>query len=579
VGARLRHDVRSPDPIPEVSGAADLVFVNGDVYTVDGARPWAHAVAVRAGRVTAVGDDADIRPLVGPRTEVVDLVGRLLLPGFQDSHVHPPQGGVEMLRCNLATERTREGFRRAIARYAEQNPDLEWILGGGWSMGAFPGGTPTIADLDDVCGARPVYLPNRDHHSAWVSSRALELAGITSATPDPPDGRIERDAAGNPSGSLHEGAMSLVGRLLPLTTSEDVRRGLLGAQAYLHSLGITAWQDAIVGSFHGFEDSFDVYVDLDEHDLLTARVVGAMWWDRKRGAEQFDGLIERRARAGSGRFRATSVKIMQDGVCETFTAAMLRPYLDREGHETGNCGLSFVDPEALTRYVSLLDAAGFQVHVHAIGDRAVREALDAIEAARIAADRSPLRAGDHRHHLAHLQVVHPDDLDRFAALGVVANFQPLWACADAQMVELTMPYLGEERSTWQYPIGSLAGLGTRLAFGSDWPVSSPDPLAEMHVATSRTLAPDPGQGSRDATPFLASEKVDLATAVRAFTLGSAFVNHLDGETGSITPGKFADLAVIDRNLFGIDRADGGLAAAEVLATFVEGRSVFERASL
>ena len=298
-----------------------------------------------------------------------------------------------------------------------------------------------------------------------------------------------------------------------------------------------------------------------------------MWWDRRKGADQLDALVERRQRAEQrgGRFRATSVKIMQDGVCETFTAALLTPYLDGHGHATDNCGLSFVDPEALRGYVAALDAAGFQVHVHAIGDRAVREALDAIEAV------GPAGGRDLRHHLAHLQVVHPDDLDRFARLGVVANFQPLWACADGQMLDLTIPFLGEERAGWQYPIGSLAGRGTALAFGSDWPVSTPNPFAELHVATTRT--PPPAAGERPAGPeasFLPEERIALADGVRAFTLGTAYVNHLEHETGSITPGKLADLALVDRDVFALDERDGGVAGAEVLATFVGGEKVYER---
>ena len=453
-------------------------------------------------------------------------------------------------------------------------------------MDAFPGGLPTAAELDDAARGRPAFLPNRDHHSAWVTTRALELAGVGRDTPDPAGGRIERDDTGVPTGVLHEGAMSLVGRLLPPTTAAEVRRGLLAAQAYLHSLGITAWQDAIVGSFHGFDDSFDAYLDLVEHDQLSARVVGALWWRRDRGLDQLEELVDRRSRADAtwqacggsgsgGQFRAGSVKIMQDGVCETFTAALLTSYLDHSGHETGNCGLSFFDPEALTSYVGALDRSGFQVHVHAIGDRAVREALDALAALPAASRR---RA---RHHLAHLQVVHPDDIPRFSELGVVANFQPLWACADGQMVELTLPFLGEERAGWQYPIGSLCRDGAVLAFGSDWPVSSPDPLAEMHVAVTRLEPPLAGDspGRFADAPFLPGEAVSLGEALRAFTLGSAYVNHLEHETGSITVGKLADLAVIDRDLFSLDASDGAVSDATVLLTMVGGKVVYESPEL
>ncbi|MGH9303626.1 MAG: amidohydrolase, partial [Acidimicrobiales bacterium] len=274
---------------------------------------------------------------------------------------------------------------------------------------------------------------------------------------------------------------------------------------------------------------------------------------------------------GSDRFAATSVKIMQDGVCETFTAAMLTPYLDVHGHETDNCGLSFVDPEALKGYVKALDAEGFQVHVHALGDRAVREALDAIEIARKANPKGG------RHHIAHLQVVHPDDLDRFAALGVTPNFQPLWACNEPQMVELTMPFLGRERAARQYPIGSLSRRGARLAFGSDWPVSSPDPLSEIHVAVKRTPASELACG--DVAAFFPEEAISLEAALEAFTAGSAYVNGLEEVAGSITPGKFADLVLLDRDLFSSDAARAGIDDAEVLLTMVGGQVVYESSKL
>jgi hypothetical protein len=556
---------------------ADTALIGGSIWTLEPARPWAEACALRGGRIIGVGSTADVRRLCGPSTNVIDVAGGMVIPGFQDSHVHPPMGGVEMLRCDLTKGTSRADYLVVVASYAERHPEAEWIRGGGWSMPAFPNGVPTAADLDSVVGNRPVFLPNRDHHSAWASSRALELAGITADSPDPRDGRIERDEAGRPTGALHEGAMGLVERLLPPLSPDDYVEGLLAAQAYLHSLGVTAWQDAWVTSRPG-QNSFEAYMTLAGDGRLTARVVAAHWWERGRGGEQVEGFSGLRAAAAEAdRFSATSVKIMQDGVCETFTAAMLTPYLDAHGHSTGNCGLSFVDPESLKKHLTLLDAEGFQVHIHAIGDRAVREALDAVEVARVANGPTGLR-----HHLAHLQVVHPDDVERFAALDVVANFQPLWACADAQMVELTMPFLGAERSAMQYPIASLMRRGVPVAFGSDWPVSSPDPLAEMHVAITRQSPPGMrfGGGTGDGgepAPLLPDERIGLAEALRAFTLGSAFVNHLEKDTGSIESGKLADLAVIDRNLFDVDDLDGGISAARVTMTMVGGEVVFERA--
>jgi len=549
------------------TGPADLVFVNGAVYTVDAARSWARAVAVRDGRIAAVGTDSDVAEHTGPRTEVVDLAEGMLVPGFQDAHVHPVNGGLDMLQCDLHELSTQEDYLLAIKTYSEANPEREWILGGGWAMDVFPGGTPTKDLLDAVVPDRCVYLPNRDGHSVWVSSRALELAGVTRNTPDPADGRIERGPDGEPSGTLHEGAADLVGRLAPEPTNDEVAQGLLKGQAYLHSLGITAWQDAIVDDGSQFGRNFSRYVDAAERGELTARVVGALWWDRHRGAEQIEELVELRARGRVGRFAATSVKIMQDGVCENFTAAVLEPYLDAHGHPTANAGISFVDPQALKGYVAALDRLGFQVHFHALAERAVRESLDAIEAALI--ENGP---SDNRHHLAHLQVVHPDDIPRFRALHAVANAQALWAAHESQMDDLTIPFLGEPRWRWQYPFASLVRAGAMLAMGSDWSVSSPDPLEEMHVAVNRTMSSDYPYKVEQRDVFLPDERLDLPTAFAAFTMGSAYVNHLDRETGSIEVGKLADVTVIDRNLF--EQPVEEIADARVMQTFVEGERVY-----
>jgi predicted amidohydrolase YtcJ len=546
--------------------SADLVLANGALYTIDAVRSWAQAMAVKDGRIAAVGTDADIREWIGAHTEVVDLAGRMVVPGFQDAHVHPVGGGLDMLQCDLHEVHSLDDYLVRIKAYAENHPDREWILGGGWSMDVFAGGTPTKDVLDAVVPDRFVFLPNRDGHGAWVNSRALDVAGVTRDTPDPSDGRIERNTEGEPSGTLHEGAMDLVERIHPEPTPRELTAGLLKGQAHLHSLGITAWQDAIVGTMP-WANSFQVYVDAAERGDLTARVVGALWWDRHAGNEQIEGMIELRAKGDVGRFRAGSVKIMQDGVIENFTAAVLEPYLDAHGHPTDNRGLSFVDPADLKGYVTELDRAGFQVHFHALAERAVREALDAIEAARAA--NGP---GDNRHHLAHIQVVHPDDIARFRTVGAVANAQPLWAAHEDQMDRLTIPFLGEPRASWQYPFASLVRAGAVLAMGSDWSVSSPDPLEEIHVAVNRVEAPGYLYGNGSDQVFLPDERLDLPTSLSAFTMGSAYVNHLDADTGSIEVGKYADLAVIDRNLF--EQPVEEIAEANVQLTYVEGERVY-----
>jgi predicted amidohydrolase YtcJ len=547
-----------------VSEAAGTVFVGGGVFTGRDPGPRRAGVAVRSGRVVAVAPDDELRALIGPGTEVVDLAGGLVIAGFQDAHAHPVIAGIGMRQCELHGLASVAEYTDAIATYARSHPKAGWINGGGWSMDQFRGGTPDAGLLDSIVADRPVFLTNRDGHCAWVNSLALALAGVTRDTPDPVDGRIERDTRGVPTGTLHEGAMGLVGTLVPGPDQAEGYAGLLAAQEHLFSLGITGWQDAAVGKWAGQPDNFDIYLRAAADGSLKARVVGAMWWERGSGLEQLELFEERRRRGRVGRFRADSVKIMQDGIAENYTAAMLSPYLDGCGCATANAGLSFVDPALLGGYVTALDRAGFQVHFHALGDRAVRESLDAIEAARKANGPNDLR-----HHLAHLQVVHPDDIGRFTALGVVANIQPLWAAHEPQMDELTIPFLGAQRVAWQYPFGDLYRAGARLAAGSDWAVSSPNPWWGIHVAVNR-MSP-PGEEPA-ADPFLPEQALDLATALRAYTTGSAWVNHLDHITGTVEPGRLADLAVLDRDPF--VSAPEAIAETQVRRTYVEGELVY-----
>jgi predicted amidohydrolase YtcJ len=539
------------------------LFSGGAVF--DGHRHLpGHALLIEDGKVVEVAPEStlglDAQDVAD--VDVVDLAGGLVSPGFTDAHCHPIQGGLERMQCDLTDGRTREDYLAKVREYAAAH-DGPWITGGGWAMAAFPGGTPSASDLDTAVPDRPVFLPNRDHHGAWVNSRALELAGITGETPDPPDGRIERLPDGRPQGTLHEGAMDLVARLLPDLPPAHYAAGLLEGQQYLFALGVTAWQDAIVGAYDGMADTGATYVDAVARGDLVADVVGALWWDRELGAAQIPDLVERRRTQSGGRFRATSVKIMQDGVCENFTAAMLTPYLDGHGHATANAGHSFVDAEELKEIVVALAGEGFQVHVHAIGDRGAREALDAFAAARVAGGDRGLR-----HHIAHLQVVHPDDVPRFAELGVAANAQALWAAHEPQMDELTIPFLGDERSTWQYPFGSLHEAGARLVMGSDWPVTSPDPLAAIHTAVTRTTYGEEGPAGHE--PFLPEQAVDLTTAFAAYTSGSAWVNGRDRTDGAgvLDPGHVADLVVLDRDPFAGPPEEIG--ATQAASTWVRG---------
>jgi predicted amidohydrolase YtcJ len=315
-------------------------------------------------------------------------------------------------------------------------------------------------------------------------------------------------------------------------------------------------------------DSFDTYRMAVDYGMLSSHVVGALWWDRGHGLGQIDDLLARREQASDGPFRATTVKLMLDGVCETFTAAMSAPYLDRDGHPTSHKGSLFIEPEMLGEATRRLAEQGFQLHFHAIGDHAVSTALDVLEALP-AAQR---QAG--RHHLAHLQFIAPRDMGRFKALGAVANFQPLWATADPQMQELTIPFVGAERAAWQYQIGSLVRGGTRIAFGSDWPVSSADPLQQIHVAANRVLSHRLGRRGEPECedPFLPGQAITLDAAINAFTSGVAWVNHEEDVAGRLLPGMRADLAVLDQDLFAIPASDIG--DTSVLMTVAGGTVVY-----
>lgn len=551
------------------SPEADLVLTGGPVFTADASRSWTDAVAVKAGVIVALGAN-ECQDLIGSSTRVVDLAGRMAMPGFIDSHAHPIFGGLEFDLCDLTSAADGQECLELVAAYAAEHPDVEWIIGGGWSMDHFAGGTPTRSMLDAVT-SKPVYLINRDRHGAWVNSTALRIAGVDASTPDPPQGRIERENDGTPAGTLHEASADLVARHLPAAGADEYDRALSNGQRHLHSLGVTGWQDALIGDYLNYADVFETYVRAERNGTLTARVVGALWWDRERGLDQIKTMLDRRADTEGGRFRTTTIKFMQDGVCENFTAAMLSPYLDHDGSSAGHDGLSYIDPNVLADAVALADHLGFQAHFHTIGDRAVREALDAVEFARRSRPRtvSEGHRGDPRHHLAHIQVIDRDDIPRFRTVGAAANMQPLWANRDPQMADYTIPFLGEERAERQYPFEALRSAGAVLVAGSDWPVSSANPLEGVHVAVNR-MAP----GSDNQAVLTPHQRLALTDALVAYTVGGAWINHLEEVTGSVEIGKCADLVVLDRDLFAVP-ADL-LADASVDMTFVDGQCVYER---
>lgn len=553
LGAFL-HGCSKTEPPREASGA-DTVFLNGRVYTVDTDRSWAEAVAITDGRITYVGSSADAQQHIGTKTKAIDLSGRMLLPAFQDSHIHPIGGGVEAAACNLNGLDNLADYRAQISEYAAANPDVDWITGGGWAMSVFgPGSAPSRTIIDELVSDRPVFLTSQDGHTAWANTRAFEIAGIDKDTPDPVDGRIDRDpVSGELVGSLQEGAMNLIAKHVPATTSAARQQGLLYAQNMLHGYGITSIQDASVD-----RDSLETYAALERAGQLKLRVVGSLWWDRERGEEQIEELMQLREEFDrGGLIRPTTIKIMEDGVMENYTAAMLEPYLIPDGSR----GIPMVEPELLKQVVTALDREGFQVHFHSIGDAAIRYALDAIEEALL--ENGQL---GNRHHISHIQMWDPADIPRFAELEVVANFQPLWAYADEYVTELTIPFIGEERARWMYPIKSVQETGAIIAFGSDWSVSTANPFAQIETAVTRKSADD------DSIPvFIPEERIDLESAIVSFTINAAFVNKHEIDTGSIEIGKLADMIVLDQNLFEIEPEQ--ISATNVLLTMFSGEVV------
>jgi hypothetical protein len=533
---------------------ADLVLTGGAVYTVDAARSWASAVAVAGERIVYVGDDAGARAFVGEGTRVLALGGRMLLPGFQDAHVHLMSGGLELLACDLNESANAEEMLARIRACAERRPGRDWLLGGGWDLPLFPGGNPGRELLDAIDAERPMHFDSADGHTSWVNSRALALAGVDRRTPDPPGGRIERDpATGEPTGTLRESAKDLVRRLLPEPTADDDARAVALAVERAHRFGITGVCEVSAG-----RRQLEAFSRLERAGQLNLHVTAALQVDPGRGVEQLADLLALGAGSWGGEIRPTAAKLFADGVLEAQTAALLEPYAG-----LGGARGELVWSEArLAEIATALDRAGFQLHVHAIGDRAIRATLDAIE---IVAEKNGPR--DRRPTLAHIQLFAPPDIPRFRRLGAAASFQPLWAYEDAYIRDLTVPFLGPERARWLYPMASVARTGAILAGGSDWSVSAMNPLLAIEVALTRRSPEDPAGAA-----WIPEERVDLATMLAAYTIGSAWASFRERETGSIEPGKLGDLALLDRNLFEI--APTEISEARVLLTLFRGREVW-----
>jgi len=531
---------------------AELLFL-GRALTGTPARPEVRAVAVADGRVTALDRDALARRDVA---DVVEVGEGCLLPGFRDGHVHPILGGIAAAGAPVADAGTLEEVLACVRDYAGEHPEQPWIRGAGYNAALLPGGVGQASWLDDVVSDRPVALTSNDAHMLWVNTRALEAAGLSATSLDPALGTVVRDAGGAPVGMLLEwGAMALVEQVAPPRTQAELGAGLAHGLAYLASVGITWAQDAMVTP-----EQAEVYLSAGPLPVavnLALLVAPGAWREQP---VQFSALRERVQQAGRADLTCRTVKLFADGVVEGGTAAMLEPYADKDPADPCARGLPNWDPGDLIAAVTAFDAAGFQVHIHAIGDRGVRMALDAVEAMQRA---NP--PWDRRPTIAHNHVVHPDDRPRYATLGVIANSEPLWAQHEPVMDALTIPRLGEQRSGWQYPLASLAGLGVRQSFGSDWPVTPADPLAGIATAVFRENAAG--------DVLCPHERIPFELALAAYTAGTAYQGFCD-DAGTIEVGACADVTYVAADPRGLGAS--ALATLPVLGTWSAGREVFRR---
>lgn len=535
---------------------ADRVYLNGAIYTMNPAQPQASAIAVLDGAIVYVGDDETARRHTDRETRVIDLDGRMMLPGFHDTHAHVLAGGSSMSDCNLDDirdgDRIRELLHECLAthRYGED----EWVIGARWALAAFPDGNPRREWLDEVFGERPAYFVDSFAHTAWVSSKALEIAGIDADTPNPPQGVIERDPeTGEATGTLRDGAMELVAEHVPPATDDVLAEGLGRGLGEASRVGITAYIEPGLD-----ERQARLYAAFDKEKKLTARVQGSLSplsWHAGQAGDKLFALIEQSDAFTGDLFRAGSVKIYIDGVIETRTSHMLEPYDD------GSNFAPFYERDVLYDLYTRLHAAGMQIHTHAIGDGAIRLALDAYEHARDA-----VGSLDNRHHIVHLQLIDADDIPRFDELGVAASFQGVWAYPD-EYIDVAVPLVGRERVNRFYPVASVQRAGGLIVGGSDWDVSSLNPLDAIETLVRRQ---DPfAEGGR---VLGENEIIDLDTALRAYTANAAHVMKLEDVSGSIAVGMRADLIVLDRDLYSIPAA--GINEASVLLTLVDGREVF-----
>ncbi|MGE0816087.1 MAG: amidohydrolase [Vicinamibacterales bacterium] len=532
---------------------ADLVVTNGRVYTGAGS-PMQEAVAVRGGEIVAVGSAEAMGDLQGPETTVVDAGGASVLPGFDDSHVHFLSGSQGLAELDLSDARTLDDIQRRIREFAEAHPTASWIRGRGWEYTPFPGGLPTRQLLDAALPDRPAALVCFDGHSTWVNSKALEAAGVTGATADPPNGAITREPSGAPAGLLKESAQELVRRVMPRPTMGERLAALKQGIEHAHALGVTSVQNA-----NGNEDELAVWEEARKAGPLPLRVYLALSVSpgfTDADADRFDAI---RARVQpDDRFKLGAAKLLVDGVIETNTAAMLAPYVN-DPSSTGRANYS---AEELDRIVATLDRRGWQLFIHAIGDRGVRMVLDAYEKA---AGANPAPARGRRHRIEHIETIDWADVPRFGALGVIASMQPPHTSLmnEPHPVDHWVTNVGPERQARGWPWKSIAEAGGHLAFGSDWPVVSIDPLAGIWTGLGRI-------GFLD----VPNQRLTVGQMIDGYTSGAAYASFDEDRKGRLAQGQLADIVVLTRDIFAKPPASAD--DVRVAVTIFDGKVVYRR---
>ena len=542
------------------TGPVDLIVLNGRVYTADGSGTFAEALAVRGNTILRVGSNREVKRLAGRATQTIDAHGASVLPGLNDAHLHLVSGGLGLQQANLLAASTLEEIGAAIKAFASAHPDRPWVLGRGWYYTPFPGGLPTRQQLDTLVPDRPAYMRCYDGHTAWVNTLALEAAGVTRDTPDPPGGVVVRDAVtGEPTGVLKEAAQELVAKALPQWTREDRLQAIRDAIGEAHRFGVTSVQNAGVDAAE-----LELYDELSRKGELRLRLYNAMSIEppfSEADADRLDVLW--RSRRDDALIKTGAVKLMLDGVIESHTAAMLEPYANR-----ATTGLPNMDAATLNAVVATMDRRGWQIFIHAIGDAAVRQSLDAFERA---ASVNPAPARGRRHRLEHVETLHPADVGRFGRLNVLAVQQPFHGNPNPTQLEVWATNIGPERASRGWAQRSILDAGGRLAMGTDWPVVTLDPRFQINMAINRTTPEGTPPGG-----WLPEQRLTLASAIDAYTTGAAYASFDERRKGQLVPGMLADIVILSADVFAMPPEKFLETTVEV--TIFDGQVVYRKAT-